>query len=132
VAGAHPRGPPLPAEEHVVRDARQEEDVVEAVDEDGADEEAHHPAPVLRDVPAERAINRAPGCEQDERHEQMRGAQAEEGTVGRAAVDEQRNQRRRYHERQERHANGAMGARSFTAEHQEPETEQGGGRTVAT
>ena len=114
----------LPSKEHVVRDSGQEEDVVQAVDHDRTEKKAHHPSLVLPDSSVQSSIQRSPRSEKNKRYKQMGPAHTEGRTLGRASMDKDGNEGRRYHQTQEQASEESMPARSFPAEEKEPHAEE--------
>src|SRR5579872_3558554 len=112
--------PPLAAEEDVVGDAGEEEDVRDSRDHQRAEVEPARPFAMLFHVPLPRPVQRAPHGEQHERRQQVDGTQPKEWAVRRSAMDEERDQRRRHHQGQEGYSDPPMRERTFAAQEDHP------------
>jgi len=87
-----------------MRDSRQKEHVVQTVNHERAEEQAHYPSLVLFEISLQRSVQRAPSGEQNKGDKQMSGTHSEEGTSRHPSVDEERNDGRRYHQHKEQRA----------------------------
>src|SRR6185503_5855944 len=110
-----------PAKEDVVRDSWQEENIVQPVNHERAEEEPQDPSLVLFDLALERSIERTPGGKRNKRDEQVSRAHTQHRAVRRPAMNEQGDDGRRHHERQEQRTKRSMPARSLAAEREQPD-----------